>query len=321
MCMTKSHPCLTVLFPGPLTTVQDLGRVGYQRFGIAESGSMDTLSAVLANRLLDNPDTAAVLEITLIGPRLRFLAPTWCSLTGADISPRLDGTPFETGASFLAHEGQVLSFGQRRKGLRTYLAIRGGFDVPPILGSRSTYLYAGFGGNEGRALAKGDVLAAPDQDGTLPCTCYRLPAAFHLPEDGPREIRVVMGPHEDRFTAEGLQRFQSGTYEVTPDSNRMGYRLDGPRIEHLDSPIVVSEATPMGAVQIPGEGKPVILLRERGTTGGYTKIACVIRRDVDLLAQMPPGGRLRFVPVTVDEAHELERRRWQAVNQWKTPRP
>ena len=320
MSVTESHPCLTVLFPGALTTVQDLGRVGYQRLGIAESGSMDTLSAVLANRLLNNPDTAAVLEIALIGPKLRFLAPTWLSLTGADISPRLDGSSLETGASFRADEGQVLSFGHCRKGLRTYLSVKGGFDVPVILGSRSTYLYAGFGGYQGRALAKGDILGALNQDGPQACTLERLPAEFNLPEDGPREIRVVMGPHEDRFTIEGIHRFQSGPYEVTPDSNRLGYRLDGPRIAHVDSPIVVSEATPMGAVQIPGEGKPVILLRERGTTGGYTKIACVIRCDVDVLAQMPAGGRLRFVPVSVDEAHELERRRWQAVNQWKAPR-
>jgi antagonist of KipI len=318
--VTESHPCLTVLFPGALTTVQDLGRVGFQRLGIAESGAMDTLSAVVANRLLNNADAAAVLEITLIGPKLQFLAPTWCSLTGADLSPRLDGSPLETGVGFPVRQGQVLSFGQCRKGLRTYLAVKGGFDVPRVLGSRSTYLYAGFGGYQGRALAKGDILGALTHDETQTMTSPRLPAAFHLPEDGLREIRVIMGPHEDRFTPEGLETFQRETYEVTPDSNRMGYRVDGPRIAHQGSPVVVSEATPMGAVQIPGQGKPVILLRERGTTGGYTKIACVIRCDVDVLAQMPAGGRLRFVPVTVEEAHELEQRRWQAVNTWKAPR-
>jgi antagonist of KipI len=317
MFMTDSYPCLKVLLPGALTTVQDLGRVGFQRLGIAESGSMDTFSAVLANRLLNNPDTAAVLEITLVGPRLQFLTSTWCSLTGADISPRLDGSPLEIGAGFPVKEGQILSFGQCRKGLRAYLAVRHGLDVPLILGSRSTYLYAGFGGYRGRALAKGDILKAMKSEDTQQCTCDRMAEAFHLPEDGLREIRVVIGPHEDRFTVQGLETFQRGIYEVTPDSNRMGYRLEGPRIEHLDSPVVVSEATPMGAVQIPGQGKPVILLRERGTTGGYTKIACVIRCDVDLLSQMPAGGRLRFVPITVDEAHELERRRWQAMNKWK----
>lgn len=318
--MVESRPCLVVLSSGALTTVQDLGRVGYQRLGIAESGSMDTFSAVLANRLVGNPDASAVLEITLIGPKLNFLGPTWCSLTGADLSPKLDGAPLDTGSNFLADEGQVLSFGRCRKGLRTYLAVRGGFDVPLILGSRSTYLYAAFGGYRGRALKKGDTLGALGQDWTEECRLDRLPAALHLPEDGFRELRVVIGPHEDRFTAEGLRTFQSETYEVTPDSNRMGYRLDGPRIAHVDSPVVVSEATPLGAVQIPGEGKPVILLRERGTTGGYTKIACVIRCNVDLLAQIPAGGRLRFVPVTVDEAHELEWKRWHAMNQWKMPR-
>ena len=318
--MSESHACLEVLFPGALTTIQDLGRVGYQRLGVAESGAMDTLSAVLANRLLGNPDSAAVLEITLMGPKLRFLAPTWFSITGADISPGLDGLPLETDSAFLANEGQVLSFGPRRNGLRSYLAVKGGFDVPLILGSRSTYLYAEFGGYRGRALAKGDIIGALNENGTVDYSENRMPAALRLPEDGFREIRVIMGPHEDRFTLEGLEMFQSAVYEVTPQSNRMGYRLDGPRIAHTGSPIVVSEATPMGAIQVPGEGKPVILMRERGTTGGYTKIACVIRSDIDVLAQMPAGARLRFVPVTVPEGHELERKRWHAANEWRMPR-
>src|SRR5208283_2054238 len=183
MSVTESHPCLTVLFPGALTTVQDLGRVGYQRLGIAESGAMDTLSAVLANRLVDNPDASAVLEITLVGPKLQFQAPTWCGLTGADLSPKVDDVPVDTGSNFLADEGQVLSFGKCRKGLRTYLAVRGGFDVPLILGSRSTYLYAAFGGHFGRALKKGDTLGALGQDWIQECASDRLPAAFHLPED------------------------------------------------------------------------------------------------------------------------------------------
>lgn len=320
MSVTESHPCLTVLYPGALTTVQDLGRVGFQRLGIAESGSMDTLSSVLANRLLNNPDNAAVLEITLIGPRVQFMAPTWCSLTGADLSPRLDGSPLETGTGFPANAGQVLSFGQCRKGMRAYLAVRGGFDVPVVLGSRSTYVYAGFGGYQGRALAKGDILRAMNPEGNGSVIADRLPESFQVPEEGPREIRVVMGPHDDRFTSEGIETFVRETYEVTPDSNRMGYRVDGPPITHLGSPVVVSEATPMGAVQVPGQGKPVILLRERGTTGGYTKIACVIRCDIDILAQMPAGSHVRFVPVTVAEAHELDRARWQAANSWKAPR-
>jgi antagonist of KipI len=315
---TPGTPILEVLKPGILTSVQDCGRFGYQSLGIAESGAMDTWSLVAANRLLHNPSNAAGLEITLAGPKLRFLDSTWFSLTGADLSATLDEIALRPGACYQAREGQVLSFGLRRQGVRSYLGLPGGISVPPVLGSCSTYIYAGFGGFEGRALQKGDIIRQGEKS-REPSPPHNLPSELSLAPDGPRTMRVIMGPHEDRFRDEGIQTFLSSVYRVTPASNRMGYRLEGPTIEHSQGPIVVSEATPLGAVQVPGQGQPVILLCERGTTGGYTKIACVISCDVDALAQVPDGGEINFEAVELSQAHDLESRRWQALDAWKNP--
>lgn len=310
-----AEPLLEVLRPGLLSSLQDLGRFGYQALGIAESGAMDTWSLVLANRLLGNPDGACALEVTLVGPRLRVLAPTCLALAGADLGAELDGRPLAPGRSFAARPGQVLSFAGRRRGLRAYLAVPGGFAVPPVLGSRSTYLYAGFGGLEGRALRKGDVLPCP-AGAQAPAPRQAPPELCQLPEP-PHELRVIMGPHLERFTEQGVHTFLNATYRISPQSNRMGYRLEGPALEHSRGPIVVSEATPPGAVQVPGRGRPVILLRERGTTGGYTKIATVITCDLDRLAQLGDGEEVRFRAVELDTAHRLERRRWQEMDRWQ----
>lgn len=313
-----STPLIEVRHPGAQSSLQDLGRAGYQSLGIAEAGAMDIYSLVQANRLLHNPDSAAVLEITLVGPKLRFARAANFALTGADLSARLDGCPLSPGAAYGAQAGQVLSFGTRRRGMRAYMAVPGGFEAPLILGSRSTYIYAGFGGLEGRTLTKGDVLSClwePDLD-VEPAV---LPEHLQLTPDAPRVLRVIMGPQADRFTKEGIETFLGKSFEVTSQSNRMGYRLSGPRIEHTGGPIVVSESTPLGAVQVPGQGRPVLLLRERGTTGGYTKIACIITRDIDLAGQAPAGTRIRFKAVDVQEAHRAERERWLALDSWRVP--
>jgi antagonist of KipI len=314
------RPTIEILSPGVLTTVQDLGRPGYQRLGIAESGAMDTFSFVVANRLVGNPDNSACLEITLVGPKIRFLRHTWGSLTGAHLSAHLNQSPLTPGRTFKVKTGDLLSFGPRVFGMRAYLAVAGGFDVPVVLGSCSTYVYAGFGGYEGRPLRKGDILSAFTKKDDNELTLAELPVEFQIGSYDPSPIHVIVGPHEDRFTPEGLQVFFNSRYVVMSDSNRMGYRLKGPQITHRDTPIVVSEATPVGAVQVPGQGTPVILLRERGTTGGYTKIACVISRDIDVLAQIFPGEGLFFRPVDLSEAHRLDKKRWEALNSWRKAR-
>lgn len=314
------RPTIEILSPGIMTTVQDRGRLGYQSLGIAESGAMDTFSFVAANRLVGNPDNSACLEITLVGPKIQFLTPTWGSLTGAHLSALLNQHPLTPGRTFKAEVGDLLSFGPRVYGMRSYLAVAGGFDVPVILGSRSTYVYAEFGGYEGRALRKGDILSTFTQEGDNGFAFVELPAEFQIEKCDSFRIHVIIGPHEDRFTQEGLQTFFNSRYVVTSDSNRMGYRLKGPKITHRETSIVVSEATPLGAVQVPGQGTPVILLRERGTTGGYTKIACVIRRDLDVLGQIFPGEGIYFYPVDLSEAHRLDRERWKALESWRNAR-
>lgn len=309
-----------VLFPGALTSLQDLGRHGYQALGIAESGAMDAFSLVVANRLLGNPDDSCALEATLVGPKLRVLRSTRFALSGADLSAALDDEPLAPWQSFRAEPGQVLSFGRRRSGVRAYLAVWGGFDVPLVLGSRSTYIYAGLGGFEGRPLRKGDLLPAGKAAGSG-AEARKLPQDLIPRLKPPWSMRVIPGPHQDRFTAEGLHNFFNRAYLVTSQSNRMGYRLSGPPIAHQESPIVVSEATPLGAVQVPGQGVPVILLRERGTTGGYTKIGTIITPDLDLLAQASDREEVRFQGVEVALAHRLDKRRWQELAKWRPAIP
>ncbi|BEQ13435.1 biotin-dependent carboxyltransferase family protein [Desulfoferula mesophila] len=319
--MTDNPPVtyLTVLRPGALSSVQDLGRPGYQRLGIAESGAMDTYSLVQANRLLGNPDGVAVLEMTLVGPKLRFEREGVFALTGSDLSAQLDDETLVPGRAHRAAAGQILRFGPRRNGMRAYLAVPGGFAAPLVLGSRSTYIYAGFGGPEGRALQKGDQLKCLADPACAAASPEPLPGNLRLPPDGPRVLRVIMGPHEDRFTSRGLETFLNSSFRVTTESNRMGYRLQGPPIEHSNGPIVVSEATPLGAIQVPGQGHPVLLLRERGTTGGYTKIACIVSADIDTICQVPPGGELTFKTVGLEQAQQAERDRWRALDAWRPP--
>ena len=318
MSDTVTMPILKVLSPGAQSSLQDMGRPGYQSLGIAEAGAMDVYSMVQANRLLYNQDNAAALEMTLVGPRLRFMHDACFALTGADLSASLDGVVLAPGAVYKGRAGQVLRFGPRQNGMRAYLAVPGGFAAPMILGSRSTYIYAGFGGLEGRTLLPGDELSClgerlrASQGG-------RLPEHFLLPPDRAIELRVIMGPQQERFSQDGLRNFLNSVYEVSSESNRMGYRLDGPRIEHTDGPIVVSESTPLGAVQVPGQGRPVLLLRERGTTGGYTKIACIITCDIDSVGQAPAGTQISFRAVDLPEAHQAERERWQALDSWRPP--
>lgn len=314
--MSEPVAVLEIIQPGALTSIQDLGRKGYQRLGIAEAGAMDTISFVAANRLVGNPDNAAGLEVTIVGPKMKCLSDIIFGLTGADLSAHLDEVPLTPGRCYEARSGQTLCFGKRSRGVRAYLSVRGGLQSELILGSRSTYIYAGFGGLEGRALKTGDTLFRLPDEGLVGLPRDPVPDELLVPEDGSRTLRVVMGPNEDRFTEQGIKNFLESSYKVTPESNRMGYRLDGPKISHKESPIVVSESTPLGAVQVPGQGTPVLLLRERGTTGGYTKIAFIITVDIDVVSQTFPGREIRFRAVELSEAHDALKTRRKIIDAW-----
>lgn len=294
---------IEVLHPGLLTTVQDLGRTGYQRFGVSVSGAVDPRSAAVANILAGNPDGEAVLECTVLGPQLRFDAPAVIAVTGADLGPTLDGVPVENYRALRVQAGQTLRFTGPKCGCRAYLAVSGGLDVPEVMGSRSTYMKAKIGGWHGRKLEKGDVLPlrAP---GTEPKALENRALAPEFRGRSEYTLRVVMGPQDNAFTPGGVSAFLSGVYTVTPEFDRMGCRMEGPEIEHNGSADILSDGIAFGAVQVPDSGQPIVMLADRQTTGGYTKIANVISADFRILGQLKSGDRVRFEKVSLAAAQE-----------------
>jgi antagonist of KipI len=298
---------LRVLQPGPLATVQDLGRPAAQRLGVPAGGAMDPAALRIANRLAGNAPGAAAVEVTLGGLEAEFLRETAAAVAGADLGFELDGEPLPPGTAFLARRGSRLRAGGRRRGCRAWIAVHGGIDVDPVLGSRSTYLPGGFGGLCGRALRAGDELPAR---GGIPfgwrperVPAHLLPPA--VPPGEPTPLRVVLGPQDDAFTPDGLAVFLSAAYTVSSRSDRMGCRLEGPPVAHRAGADIVSDGVAWGAVQVPGDGRPIVLLADRQTTGGYAKIATVVGVDLGLLAQVLPGDAVRFRDVDLWTAREL----------------
>ena len=295
---------IRVVEPGPLTTVQDLGRRGYLRYGIPESGPIDRAAFVLANRLVGNPDAAAGLECTLAGPRLEIQAPGALAATGAEMPLSVNDRQAPRWRTVAVRAGDIVSLGLARRGIRGYLAFAGGLDLPLVLGSRATYLRGQLGGYNGRALRRGDALRL----GAGRPAPARVVRAGSIPRyDGEAAIRVVLGPQADRFTPAGIATFLEGAYEMLPQSDRMGARLLGPRIAHARGHDIVSDGIPLGGVQVVGDGQPIVLLADRQSTGGYTKIATVCSVDVGRVGQLRPGARLRFQEITVEAAHALLR--------------
>lgn len=294
---------ITVLNPGLLTTVQDLGRMGYQQFGVSVSGVMDPRAAAIGNILVGNPQGEAVLECTLMGPQLKFETDEVIAVTGGDLSPTLDGQPVPAYAALVVKAGQTLRFGAPKAGCRAYIAFAGGLDIPLVMGSRSTYMKAAIGGFEGRKLQKGDVLGL-----RAPVAGYaNLHQRAIAPEFVPRPVytlRVVLGPQDDAFTPEGVATFLGSEYTVTNEFDRMGCRMDGPAIQHKNGGDIISDGIAFGAIQVPGSGKPILMGADRQTTGGYTKIATVISADFRLLAQLKAGDKVRFEAVSVQAAQQ-----------------
>lgn len=295
---------ITILNPGLLTTVQDFGRIGYQQFGVPVSGVVDPRAMSIANILVDNPEDEAVLECTMLGPQIRFNAPNAIAITGGDLGPTIDNQPIPNYAAIRVEAGQVLRFAGLRSGCRAYIAFAGGLDIAPVMGSRSTYMKAKIGGVEGRKLQKDDVIKFRKPNPDLRGLNIR-----HIsPEFVPRleyKLRVVLGPQDDMFTEHGIETFLSESYIVTPEFDRMGCRLDGEIIEHKgESGDIISDGIAFGAIQVPTAGKPIIMLSDRQTTGGYTKIANVISADFRILAQLKAGDRVRFAQVSVAAAQD-----------------
>lgn len=308
-----------VLKSGLLSSFQDLGRTGHQHLGVPVSGAMDARAHRLANLLVGNDENEATLEVTLTGPTLRFDAAGCIAISGAQLSPTLNNEPVPNNRPLVVRAGDTLAFGARQAGLRAYIAWHGGLELPSVMASRSTYLRGGFGGHQGRALKKGDKLTmrvslSEHNPDTLAHALWAikiyLPAAI-----GPvlrTTVRAVRSAHAPLFTERALQDFFSGEYRVSPESERMGYRLQGPKLELRRPTQLLSEATSFGSVQVPADGAPIVLMADRQTTGGYAKIAHIAAADLPIVAQSMPGDVFQFAEIDLSEAQELDRRCEQA---------
>ena len=305
-----------VIQPGPLTTVQDLGRIGYQQFGVPTSGALDDYAFRIGNLLVGNDERAASLEITLFGCQLGVLHDTSIAVTGADLSATINGKPAPAWESVPLKRDDVLSFPQLNSGCRAYLAAAGGIAVPEVMKSASTLVRAGIGGLNGRPLRQGDILSANEFG--APSTAARMPAEY-IPVYGARlELRVILGPQDDYFTDKGIYTFLNSEYIISIQADRMGYRLEGPCIQHRGGADIISDGIPLGAIQVPGDGLPIILMADRQTTGGYTKIATVISVDIPKVAQAKPGDRIRFQQVNEEQAVALRQRYEQQIETIKS---
>ena len=301
---------ITVIKPGMLTSLQDKGRYGHQHLGLSVAGAMDTLSQSLANLVLGNDENAATLEVTLLGPVLRFDEDAVIALCGADLSAEIRGVPVNQAEPTQVRAGEQLTFGRRVSGVRCYIAVRGGFDAPMFMGSASTYLRGLVGGLDGRALKAGDTLAIKPHAIDLPALPFESTALDDLLADlVGNTVRVMPGREWDHFDDSARETLLGQPYKITTQSDRMGYRLEGPILDRANKRDILSEAITFGAMQVPPNGQPIVLMAERQTTGGYPKIVQVIGADLGKLAQCAPGDTIRFSLTDLRTAHLALRER------------
>lgn len=299
---------ISVLRPGLLTTVQDLGRWGKQRYGVVVGGAMDTLALRVANLVVGNEEGAATLEMTLLGPTLRFEQDALVALCGGEFRATLGDVAMPAWRPVFVAKGSTLTCGSALSGCRGYLAVAGGLDVPLILGSRSTYLHGKLGGYAGRALQEGDILNIANSTLTVsPAACsWRVGSVLPAYDDSPT-LRVVLGSEYDWLTHQSQEHLFQSEFVVTPQSDRTGYRLSGPKLQLQSPRELISEAVCPGVIQVPADGQPILLMADCATTGGYPKAACVASVDLPLAAQLRPGDRLRFAAISLAEAQSLMR--------------
>ncbi len=318
---------LKVIRPGLFDTLQDLGRVGFMALGMPTAGAMDRIGLRLANALLGNPPGMAAMEIGVMGPdvlvdadsvRVALVGPLSPALIEAPDAPP---KPLESDRTHLLKRGQVLRVGMIEGSSTAYLGVAGGFALAPFMGSLSTYARAGVGGIDGRKLGQGDSLQLALVQAT-PGDERKLAAPFDY---GSGPIRVVWGPQEDYFTADGRRTFVESDYRVSKEADRMGIRFEGPVIAHAKGADIISDGIAAGAIQVPGAGLPIVLLADRQTVGGYPKIATVASVDLPRLGRLLPGQTVRFQPIKVEEAETLRReqeaRVARAIADFKVARP
>ncbi|MBT2581519.1 biotin-dependent carboxyltransferase family protein [Planococcus sp. ISL-109] len=314
---------LSIRKSGLQTAVQDLGRTGFQRYGVIASGVMDPFAHRIANLLVGNIETSPTLEIALSGPVIEFETDHFIAICGGDLSPSIDGKPLPMWRGHIIRKGSVLSFGEPKRGARSYLAVAGSFDIPAVMDSHSTYLRAGIGGFQGRALKTGDTLKtvpiSTEQLGIFQRTTEQSPdwlippARYHVQP----VVRMIPGRQYPLFNEESRTRIFEEAFTVSSNSDRMGYRLEGPELA-LDQPKeLISEAVAFGSVQVPADGNPIVLLADRQTTGGYPKIGQVASVDLPLISQLKPGESLKFREISVKQAEQLYIEQEQQIRQLK----
>lgn len=295
---------IRILKGGMMTTVQDLGRNGYQSQGFSVAGAMDVRSLKIANLLLDNPENEAVLEITLIGPTLEFTSATIIAITGGDFQPQINGEPAPMYTALYMNKGDILKFGSARTGSRGYIAFSSYLDIPVVMGSRCTNLKSKLGGFKGRKLQAGDYMNFRIKRRYLPFFLSRKLEGDDFDQEE-ATLRVIMGPQDDLISKQGGETFLNSEYTVTSDFDRMGCRLEGPFIAPKKTSDIISDGIAFGAIQVPSHGKPIILLSDRQTTGGYAKIATVASVDIPKLVQRKTDHKIHFKAITVQEAQQL----------------
>tara|TARA_B110000438_G_scaffold76870_2_gene77063 strand:- start:2386 stop:3477 length:1092 start_codon:yes stop_codon:yes gene_type:complete len=304
--MANNSPRIVqIVQPGPMTLVQDRGRLGFQKLGVSVSGAVDIDSFDLGNLLVGNDPDAACLEILLGGLEIEFLDDLIIAVTGAESDVTIDGVTIALGVSYFIHSDARLKLGMATDGLRTYIAIAGGIDIPQTLGSRSTHFASKIGGVEGRSLVAGDVLSLGEPS-TLAASGLLLEGESTSSPSDEISVRIMLGPQDDEFSDTGIESLLNSRYVVSDQSNRQGLRLEGPVIESKSGRYdIVSDAVVNGSIQVPGDGKPIILLADRQTTGGYAKIATIATVDLPKLGQAAPGTNITFTEITVEESQEL----------------
>jgi len=310
--------CIEILSPGLQTTVQDLGRFGFGRYGVAPSGALDPFALRIGNLLVDNLENQACLETTLLGLRIKALTDVLIAVTGANLQPQVDKRPFEMWCTHILNKGEILSFMGPSSGCRSYIALGGGIDIPPVMGSKSTSLPSGFGGLEGKALEAGAILFSESPQAKLLATQRKFEPKWIPVYPNKWIVRVIWGPQDDDFTEQGRQSFLKSSYEVSSESDRTGIRLVGPLIHRkTDIPeSIISEGQISGNIQVPGDGKPIIILGET-VSGGYRKIATVISADLPLLGQIRPGDEIHFKAISLDEANQALRKMESRIQRFK----
>ena len=300
-----------IIKPGLQTTIQDRGRWGLQSQGVPVAGPMDPCSHRIANALVGNDRDQAAFEIAMIGPEIEFEDERLVAVAGAEFSLTLGGVALPSNMPFVVGAGSRLRFGARNRGSRSYLAVAGGVAVPPVMGSRATHLVSRLGGLEGRALKAGDRVPLGDpaparvvRGRAAAAQAARAAGLIRLPDgDAPARVRLLPGPQREYFSSDALDVLQSAPYLVGRESDRMGFRLEGPPLRHTRSADIISDATPLGVLQVPASGQPVLLMADRQTTGGYPKIATAITADIGVAGQLGPGDAISFALCTPHDAY------------------